>query len=206
MNFLRLTPFIAAVGMMGIRGFCEEVARFSFEDVETVAPFKWKSYVTPTNPDMVGVSNGQEGVDSHTGTRALQYLSPAGGAVMQANWLPVSPLMSFESQAGTYTCSFWVKMHDLPPGAHLWLRISSETVAPFAGRTDKDDIRSPFISPKTHPQDEWVPVEFEFTVAPGEAGQLFRPHFILKGNPSGTENEFSPEARLLIDDLVIDRK
>jgi len=100
----------------------------------------------------------------------------------------------------------WVKMHGLPPGAHLWLQTSSETVSPFAGREDKDDIRSPFISPKTQPEDEWVPVEFEFTVAPEEAGQLFRPHFILKGNPSGTENDFPPEARVLIDDLVINRK
>jgi hypothetical protein len=204
MRSLPLLSFIAAIWITGIHGFCQEVARFSFEKDEI--PFKWKSSVSPGNPDMVGVSTGQEGVDSHTGESALQYFSPKGGAVIQANWLPVSPVMSFESQAGTYACSFWVKMHGLPPGAHLWLRISSENNAPFAGREDKDDIRSPYISPKTQPEDEWVPVEFEFTVASGEAGQLFRPHFILKGNPSGTENEFSPEARVLIDDLVISRK
>ena len=204
MNFFRLTPYIAAMWITGIQGFCQEVARFSFEKDEIL--FKWESYVSPANPDMVGVSTGDEGVDSHTGECALQYFLPQGGTVIQANWLPVSPMMSFESQAGTYECSFWVKMHGLPPGAHFWLRISSETVAPFAGREDKNDIRSPIISPKTQPEDEWVPVAFEFTVAPEEAGQLFRPHFILKGNPSGTENEFPPEARVLIDDLVISRK
>jgi len=204
MNLLRLSPFIAAIWITGIHGFCEEGVRFSFEKDEIA--FKWKSYVSPANPDMVGVSTGQEGVDSHTGECALQYFLPQGGTVIQANWLPVSPMMSFESQAGTYACSFWVKMHGLPPGAHFWLRISSETVAPFAGREDKNDIRSPIISPKTQPEDEWVPVAFEFTVAPEEAGQLFRPHFILKGNPSGTENEFPPEARVLIDDLVISRR
>lgn len=182
------------------------LANPSFEDTAKAGdrPKGWQVFTTPS--DVKGaffISDGQEGEETHTGAAALLFSFPDAPAVAQALWMALPKYGGAEISSGDYTCSFWIRGKNIPPGFHTWVSLVG-----YNGEGERVDelARSDYIDVDRFNGSEWTQVSFPFTIPADSPVVLVAPSVIFKSQPSGDPFPVPGDLRVMVDDLQIQKK
>jgi len=173
----------------------------SFETTAEDRPKGWRVFLNPESAsgDFYIVS-GQEGIETHTGSAALQFHFPSGADIIQATWMADPKYGGAAVTPKEYTCSFWIRGEDLPPDNHVWVSVVGYGAD---GKRTGELGRSDYLTRKDLQNGAWTQVRFRFPVTDDSGVARVAPSVVFKANPGGTMAPASPEARVIVDDLQI---
>lgn len=176
----------------------------SFEKSVENRPKGWRVFLTP--PEARGVfyvTDGQEGLDAHTGAASLLFSFPEGAEMAQAVWMADPAHGGAEASPGRYICSFWIRAENLASGFHAWVSVVGYGED---GKRIGEVGRSEYLDAKVLEGGSWTQVRFSFDVTSESGTVRVAPSVVLKAQTTGLPAPAPADLRVWIDDLQISKE
>lgn len=176
----------------------------SFEKSLENRPKGWRVFLTPDEAKGVFyVADGQEGTTTHTGAAALVFSFPENPDVAQAVWMADPTHGGAEVSPGAYSCAFWVRAENLPPGFHVWVSVVGYDAD---GKRVGEIGRSEYLNSGHLEDSAWTQIRFSFDVTAESGVARVAPSVVLKTQPSGAPTPAPADLGVWVDDLQITRQ